>query len=181
MKIYTKTGDTGETGIVSGKRVSKASSQIESYGEVDELNSFIGWAAALVEAGELKGVLIQIQHDLHVVCADLATPVNVPAKIERIQKERVHRLEEMIDRFEKDLEPLKQFILPGGSELSARLHVCRAVTRRAERRAVEYSHQDTINPEILKYLNRLSDLLFVLARWANKNESVDDILWDQER
>ena len=180
MKIYTKTGDDGTTGIFSGKRVSKNSSAIEAYGTVDELNAFIGFCAAVSEDMEISKELMQIQNDLHLVCADLATPLDAKVKIHRLENSRALRLEKSIDRFEKELQPLKQFILAGGSELASRLHLARTIARRAERRVITHAGLEKTNEEVIVYLNRLSDFLFVIARVANHRSKISDIFWNQE-
>lgn len=179
MKIYTKTGDDGTTGLFSGKRVAKNSSYIEAYGTVDEVNSWIGFALVSCQDNEIKTCLLQIQHDLHAVCADLATPLDANAKVERVDLKRADRLEKWIDTFEKELKPLTQFILAGGSELAAKLHIARTVARRAERLAVAHSQMEGISNPALVYLNRLSDFLFVLARVANHRAGQADVLWDK--
>ncbi|MBN8554006.1 MAG: cob(I)yrinic acid a,c-diamide adenosyltransferase [Deltaproteobacteria bacterium] len=179
MKIYTKTGDDGTTGLFSGKRVPKTSSYIGAYGTVDELNSFVGFAAVVSKDSEISKELFQIQNDLHVLCSDLATPLDANAKIHRIESARTSRLENAIDLFEKELQPLKQFILAGGSELSARLHLARTVSRRAEREVLLHAEKEKINAEALIYLNRLSDYLFVLARLANHRAQISDVFWDK--
>lgn len=181
MKIYTKTGDDGTTGLFSGGRVPKNSSYIEAYGSVDELNSWLGLCGAASHDKEISAELLQIQNDLHTVCADLATPLDSKAKVERIKGDRAKRLEKKIDDFETELKPLTQFILAGGSELSARLHVARTVCRRAERRLMDHASKEKLNNEVLIYLNRLSDYLFVIARLANRRGQVEDILWDSKK
>ena len=181
MKIYTRTGDEGETGLFTGRRVLKNSSYLEAYGNVDELNSWIGLCIVSLSDAGLKDRLLQIQHDLHVVCADLATPLDAAAKIDRVQTDRASRLEQWIDEMENDLKPLTQFILAGGSEASARLHIARTVCRRAERGIVAHFHQEKGNSEVVVYVNRLSDYLFVAARWVNAKLSVADVVWDKKR
>lgn len=181
MKIYTKTGDDGSTGLFSGTRVSKDSSYIDAYGTVDELNSWLGFCGAVSRDKEISEELVHIQNDLHVVCADLATPMESKAKIDRVKAERAKRLEGRIDEFEKELKPLTQFILAGGSELGARLHIARTVCRRAERLVVAHASKEKVNHEVVVYLNRLSDYLFVIARLANRRGQVEDILWDPKR
>ena len=183
MKIYTKTGDDGTTGLFSGGRVLKNSSYIEAYGTVDELNSWIGHCQAVCKDKEIATHLDQIQHDLHAVCADLATPIDAKAaaKIERVGEGRAEKLEGWIDSYEKELKPLTQFILAGGSELASRFHIARTVARRAERLAVAHSQLEKINFLTIVYINRLSDLLFVLARVANHRAGVADVTWDKTR
>lgn len=179
MKIYTKTGDDGTTGLFSGKRVSKTSSYIEAYGTVDELNAYIGFAVSACEDPKIKKELLLIQHELHSICADLATPYDLKTKVERFGGTGAERLEKLIDELEKSLEPLRQFILAGGCELAARLHLSRTVARRAERCVIAHGAQEKMNAEIVIYLNRLSDLLFVMARYANKRSQITDVLWNQ--
>ena len=179
-KIYTKTGDSGETALGDGARVPKHSLRVSAYGTSDELNSVVG-VARLHSIGELDTMLLRIQNDLFDLGADLCRP-NIGDDIEveypplRIVNAQVVRLETEIDDMNFDLEPLRSFILPGGSALSAHLHVCRTVARRAERLCVELANIETINLEALKYLNRLSDWFFVAARTYNK-EGKNDVLW----
>ena len=194
VRIYTRTGDAGETGLFGGQRVSKDSIRVEAYGAVDELNASIGAvrsSVSVVATAILKDVddlLNQIQHDLFLLGADLATPQSSPSlaakNIARMNPERIAYLEAQIDRYEAELPPLKQFILPGGTAPAAALHVARTVCRRAERRAITLcgaeADDDPVNPEAVKYLNRLSDLLFVLARAANHRVGVPDTPWNPE-
>lgn len=179
MKIYTKTGDDGTTGLFSGTRVSKSSSYVEAYGSVDELNAFVGFAIAGCKDKEIERELLRIQHDLHALGADLATPLDAKVKIHRVDSSRSERLERFVDKLQTELKPITQFILAGGSELAARLHLCRTVCRRAERAVMRHCEAQSANPEILVYLNRLGDLLFVLARAANYRADVSDVYWDQ--
>ncbi len=179
MKIYTKTGDAGETGLFSGLRVSKSSLHVTAYGEVDELNSCLGVVIAHCGDAALNSDLIRIQHDLHRLCSDLATPINAPKNIDRMTPDRVSFLEQKIDAYESELSPLTQFILPGGSSAAAFLHLARTVCRRAERAVVKLGESTAYNLEALKYLNRLSDFLFVVSRVANKRSGRPDILWDK--
>lgn len=179
-KIYTKTGDAGETALGNGARVAKHSLRVTAYGTTDELNSFVG-VARLEASGELNEALSRIQNDLFDLGADLCRPdMEQDAKAEypplRMIDAQVERLEAEIDRMNKDLEPLRSFILPGGSKLAAHLHVCRTVSRRAERLCVELATMESINEAAVKYLNRLSDWFFVAARTAN-NGGKDDVLW----
>jgi cob(I)alamin adenosyltransferase len=179
MKIYTKTGDDGSTGLIGGKRVSKSDPQIECIGVVDELNAFIGWAAA--GTVELLPSLRMVQGELFVIGAQLAhcgqpSQANLPP----LEDSSVSRLEMEIDAAAAALAPLRNFILPGGSQTSARLHVARAVCRRAERVVVAFSHDRPVPPIILVYLNRLSDWLFVQARMANKKAGMGDVPWGTE-
>ncbi|HEU4387760.1 MAG TPA: cob(I)yrinic acid a,c-diamide adenosyltransferase, partial [Blastocatellia bacterium] len=161
-KVYTRTGDSGDTALVGGTRVSKSHPRVEAYGEVDEANSVIGLARSRLSDHEIDSVLVTIQNDLFTVGGDLASPHSV--EVPRVSEPLVKRLEDLSDKYLEQLEPLKEFILPGGSEAGAAIHVARAVARRAERRVVELAEAESINPEIVIYLNRLSDLLFVLAR-----------------
>jgi cob(I)alamin adenosyltransferase len=179
-KIYTKTGDAGETALGNGSRVAKHAMRVTAYGTVDELNSFLG-VARLETKGELDQALSRIQNDLFDLGADLCRPdMEKDAESEypplRMVNAQVSRLESEIDAMNAMLEPLRSFILPGGSALSAHLHVCRTVARRAERLAVELATMEAINPAAVKYLNRLSDWFFVAARIANNNGR-DDVLW----
>lgn len=186
-KIYTKSGDDGSTGLVSGSRVSKASTRVEAYGTTDEANAAIGVAVAVAEregpggAERLVSVLRSLQHDLFDAGADLATPMaadEAPGAALRITPAQTARLEGLIDEWNEPLEPLTSFVLPGGSETAATLHVARTVTRRAERLAVSLRDQEpgTTSPEVVRYLNRLSDLLFVLGRAVN-HAGPGDVLW----
>ncbi len=189
-RIYTRTGDDGTTGLVTGERVSKADIRVRAYGEVDEANAAIGMAIAHASSSTRLGAhdrrlateLRRIQHDLFDLGADLATPVGEldagPRKPLRIVPEQATRLERLIDEFNERLEPLRSFVLPGGSLLASALHVARTVTRRAERTAVELlvTQAGSTSPHAITYLNRLSDLLFVMARLANDEGRADE-LW----
>ncbi|MEP3843849.1 MAG: cob(I)yrinic acid a,c-diamide adenosyltransferase [Paracoccaceae bacterium] len=179
-KIYTKTGDAGETALGNGVRVAKHSLRVSSYGTSDELNSFVG-VARLVAAPEMDAALSLIQNDLFDLGADLCRPdMAKDAESEypplRMTDAQVERLESEIDAMNENLETLRSFILPGGSALSAQLHVCRTVSRRAERLTVELATVEAINPAAVKYLNRLSDWFFVAARIANDGGK-NDVLW----
>ncbi len=179
-KIYTKTGDKGETGLFGGDRVSKDSTRIEAYGSVDELNSFIGLTIAEVKDEDIKKLLLKIQNELFVVGSNLATPdINKDKKniIPKISEDFFKEAENAIDHFEGKLEPLKHFILPGGSKSSALLNVCRTVCRRAERRVVALNNTVKIDEKIIIFLNRLSDLFFVLARYENQISGNKDVIW----
>ncbi|MFV9507348.1 MAG: cob(I)yrinic acid a,c-diamide adenosyltransferase [Oscillochloridaceae bacterium umkhey_bin13] len=180
MKIYTRTGDAGETGLFGGQRVTKDALRVQAYGTVDECNATLGVArAAGLEAG-LDALLAQIQNQLFVVGADLATPDESP-HIPRIGAEEVAWLEATIDELEAELAPLRQFILPGGTPGAAQLHLARTVCRRAERWVVSLRQEETLNPQVLTYLNRLSDLLFVAARVANARANTPDVPWVSPR
>ncbi|MEQ8762754.1 MAG: cob(I)yrinic acid a,c-diamide adenosyltransferase [Planctomycetota bacterium] len=181
MKIYTKTGDDGDTGLFGGSRVSKANPRVEAYGEVDELNAFVGWAATKIRQPELEEILTVIQSDLFIAGADLATELTAPTKAQsqtmRVAPEQVARLEQWIDRFDAECEPLQTFILPGGSSGGAALHLCRTVSRRAERAIVRLATLEQISPSVAIYFNRLSDLFFVLARWVNRRDGAVEKPW----
>ena len=179
-KIYTKTGDAGETALGNGARVAKHSMRVTAYGTSDELNSVLG-LARLHATGEMDAQLSRIQNDLFDLGADLCVPdMERDADAEypplRMVDEQVTRLEDEIDAMNAKLEPLRSFILPGGSVLSAHLHHCRTVSRRAERLCVELATMEAVNPAAVKYLNRLSDWFFVAARIAN-DEGRADVLW----
>ena len=179
-KIYTKTGDAGETALGNGARVAKHSMRVTAYGTSDELNSFVG-VARLVCEGEMDAALMRIQNDLFDLGADLCRPdMEKDADADypplRMAPAQVERLEREIDAMNAGLDPLRSFILPGGSPLSAHLHVCRTVARRAERLSVELATMEAINPAAVKYLNRLSDWFFVAARVANDGGK-SDVLW----
>ena len=176
MKIYTKTGDEGKTSLFDNSRVWKSDNRIMSYGAVDELNSVLGILGSLDLELEVKKIINSIQNDLFVVGSDLANPDMTNTKI-RTTNEMVEYLEQIIDNFEAELPDLVSFILPGGTLISSILHLSRTVARRAETHVVELSRKEEINKISGIYLNRLSDLLFVLARIANKRKDVDDIVW----
>lgn len=180
-KIYTRTGDGGRTRLVTGETVSKASARVAAYGETDELNAVLGLARLeLSGAPDLDAMLGRIQNDLFDLGADLATPSGPESRADlRIAPAQVARLEAEIDALNADLEPLKSFVLPGGSRASALLHLARTVCRRAERAAsafVEVEDGAGVHAEAVRYLNRLSDLLFVAARWTNDRGRAD-VLW----
>lgn len=179
-KIYTKTGDAGETALGNGARVAKHAMRVNAYGTVDEVNATVGMAR-LHSEGEMDARLAMIQNDLFDLGADMCTP-NMEKDAEReypplrMVEDQVSRLEAEIDAMNADLAPLRSFILPGGSALAAHLHLCRTVARRAERLAVELATMESVNPQSVKYLNRLSDWFFVAGRIAN-NGGKDDVLW----
>tara|TARA_R110002124_G_scaffold194919_1_gene361950 strand:- start:5566 stop:6111 length:546 start_codon:yes stop_codon:yes gene_type:complete len=177
MKIYTKKGDNGETSLFGGQRVSKNSKRIEAYGTVDELNSVLGIAISHGLNEKSKELLDAIQIQLFVLGSDLATPPSKKIKINRIGETEITFLENAIDELEKALDPLTSFILPGGSPAGATLHVGRTVCRRAERLAVDCAQTDEISESAIKYLNRLSDFLFVLARFENKKSGNEETKW----
>ena len=184
MKIYTRTGDDGTTGLFGGGRVSKTHPRITAYGTVDEANSTLGLALSLAvdhpDSERLQSVIGRIQAELFTLGADLATPEDSRAKVPRITADQVALLEKDIDALEQDLPPLKQFILPGGLPAAAALHVARTVCRRAERLVVEASESEEISPFAAVYLNRLSDLLFVMARWTNRHDPARENTWSAE-
>ncbi len=181
MKIYTKTGDAGETGLWGGLRIAKDAARVHAYGTVDECNAAIGVARASSVELRLDAILAHIQDQLFIVGADLATP-GVAANIPRIGAAEIAFLEESIDMLEEQLEPLKQFILPGGTLAAAQLHLARTVCRRAERCVVSLARQEqTLSEQVGVYLNRLSDCLFVLARAANARAGVADVPWKSPR
>lgn len=175
-RVYTRTGDKGETGLFSGERVPKNSRRVEAYGAVDELSSWIGYARSLVEDKDVDDLLGKVQQDLFLVCADLATrpEKEKPQKAAQVTDAMVKHLEEAIDRFDAELPTLSTFIVPSGTKAAAALHVARAVARRAERRTVTLAQQEELNPQVVAYLNRLSSLLFVLARIVNKRSGVEE-------
>lgn len=181
MKIYTKTGDQGETGLFGGGRVPKDDPRVEAYGTVDELNAALGLTLVDLPEEDVRSLLIEVQRRLFDIGADLATPLERDASrampVPRVKPDQIALLEQAIDRFETELPPLTQFILPGGSIAGARLHLARCICRRAERRVVSLARVQSINPEILTYLNRLSDLLFVLARVMNHRQHEPEIPW----
>lgn len=178
MKIYTKTGDQGSTGLFGGKRVSKNSPRISAYGEVDELNAVIGLALAETKHEPLRKTLREVQEVLFVLGAELASPKE-DAKVPVVTAAHVESLERQIDVIQEGLAELKHFILPGGSKTSACLHLARTVCRRAERSTVSLSQlpEESVDRWVLIYLNRLSDFLFVLARLANQLEKIEDVAW----
>jgi cob(I)alamin adenosyltransferase len=180
MKIYTKTGDEGSTGLLGGVRISKSAPRIEAYGTVDELNSFIGLTITEAKDPDVKSLLEDIQNQLFSVGAELASPdpeksrkLNLP----EVTSEFYIEIEIAIDHIEEKLEELNNFILPGGSKSAALLHVCRTICRRAERKVVELKKETNSCENILIYLNRLSDLFFVLARYENLVSGIPDTKW----
>lgn len=180
MKIYTRTGDKGETGLFGGERVSKSNLRLNAYGSIDELNSFLGLAITEVTSNEIKDVLTDLQNKLFVLGADLAAPEtekNKKLKITRLPESYIKDTEQAIDKFDAGLDELKNFILPGGSKGSALLHVCRTISRRAEREVVALKNAEHIGENIIIFLNRLSDLFFVLSRFENKYSNIPDTKW----
>jgi cob(I)alamin adenosyltransferase len=175
-KIYTRGGDTGETSLGDGTRVSKLDERIAAYGTVDELNSALGLVVAGDCPNDICDVLVRVQNELFDLGADLSVPLEHKGRL-RTTQEQVDALETDCDRFNADLPALKSFVLPGGSEAAARLHVARTVCRRAERESLAASGAHALNPLTLVYLNRLSDLLFILARAANATGGQEEPLW----
>ncbi len=177
-RIYTKTGDHGDTGLGDGSRVPKDHPRVTAYGGIDELNALLGVYLTQVQTdNELADLVRGIQNDLFDVGADLCVPITDGDKALRVRAEQAERLEKVIDRYNERLQPLKSFVLPGGTTAAAWCHLARTVCRRAERDVVTLSHAQKINPQVIVYLNRLSDLLFVLARVCN-NDGKDDVLWE---
>lgn len=184
-KIYTKGGDKGETGLVGGKRISKGALRIQAYGDVDELNAVLGVAASFLgpDQREILDLFAEIQEKLFVVGADLATPPDYHGNrfVPRIAEEDVRKLENRIDYYDAQLPKLENFILPSGSSPGSLLHLARTVCRRAERETVRLSKEEQVGEEVVKYLNRLSDLLFVLARAVNQRMKAPEIPWLPEK
>ena len=187
-KVYTRTGDNGTTALVGGKRVAKDSPRIDAYGTIDELNSIVGLARVFNEesrdAGEahqfLDQVLCRIQDELFDIGSELATPPESFAEgMYRVGADEIKRLEKLMDKCQEDLEPLKSFVLPGGGRIGAYLHQCRTVCRRAEREILHLSRSAEVNPTLIKYINRLSDLFFVLSRWISRQTGEPEYLWQR--
>src|SRR6202011_1196509 len=180
-RIYTKTGDKGETHLAGGQRVAKDSLRIECYGTVDELSAFVGMACVSAEEHipELAAIVRRVQHELFNLGSILATlPKDVHPKQARITGAEIEQLEKEIDRMNADLAPLRSFVLPGGSRLNTELHACRTICRRAERIAVRLAREEDLPPEIIQYFDRLSDAFFVWSRWANHKLGVPEVLWE---
>ena len=183
MKIYTRTGDAGDTGLFGGGRVQKNHPRVEAYGDVDELNASIGFARSIEQMPRVDEVLVPIQRDLFAIGALLATPdrekMRQHLEKARVDDDRISQLERAIDDGDRELEPLKSFIVPGGTPKAAALHVARTVCRRAERRVVSLGESgiDEIPQVVIIYLNRLSDLLFTLARVANRRAGAGEVTW----
>lgn len=177
MKIYTRAGDAGETGLYGGQRVPKDATRVKAYGSVDELNAALGVALAQTEDAEARDILARIQGELFEVGADLATPSERGDAVPRLHADATARLEAEMDRFDTELTPLRHFILPGGSPGGAALHLARAVCRRAERHVVTLAFSEDVSPEVRRYLNRLSDHLFTLARLVNQRAGSAETEW----
>ncbi len=176
MKIYTKTGDDGTTGVQGGKRISKSNLRIKAYGTIDELNATIGLVLSKKFDDDIENLLRNIQNDLFVAGSDLSNP-DLSNMKNRITKEMVVNIEKNIDRLENELPPITNFILPGGHEVASLIHIARTIARRAETIVISLNEKETINDECKKFLNRLSDLLFVIARTVNKKNGFNDIIW----
>ena len=179
-RIYTRTGDRGDTGLFGGGRVRKDDPRVEAYGTVDELNALVGLAAAVADDAQIKGWLGAIQSELFVLGAELATPdpARVKKQIVPLDESTIARWESVIDEIAAELPPLQHFVLPGGHPAAAHLHVARTVCRRAERRLLTLARTANVRPECVAYLNRLSDLLFMLARLVNHRESTAEPIWE---
>jgi len=177
MKLYTKTGDDGTTSLFGGQRVDKDHLRVEAYGTVDELNSIVGVARAACDFDDLNEILTSIQNRLFELGADLATPGEGDDLVPRIGETQITELEQWIDRCSEATPELKSFVLPGGAELAARLHQARTVSRRAERVCLKLHREESIGQPVMVYLNRLSDLLFAMARRANHLTGVADVPW----
>ncbi|MDQ3228640.1 MAG: cob(I)yrinic acid a,c-diamide adenosyltransferase [Pseudomonadota bacterium] len=175
-KIYTKTGDDGTTGLGDGSRVAKDSARVCAYGTVDEANSAIGLVLASDIADDVRALLTTVQHQMFDLGGELCIPGHAA-----IEDTDIAALEQHLDRYNEALPPLKDFILPGGGEAAARCHVARTIVRRAERETVTLSHHDSVRPEAIRYLNRLSDLLFVLSRVLARASGHGEVLWNHER
>ncbi|MGD8319128.1 MAG: cob(I)yrinic acid a,c-diamide adenosyltransferase [Gemmatimonadota bacterium] len=185
MKIYTRTGDEGETGLFGGGRVPKDHPRVDAYGTVDELNACLGWAVSVLDEGETAERLRQVQHDLFAIGARLATaPVprgrTAPRGVPELPAERVEAMERWMDEADALLPELRAFVLPGGTPGAAALHLSRTVCRRAERAVVRLGSVETVEPGVTVYLNRLSDLLFTLARLENHRAGTGDVEWRKE-
>ncbi|WP_345785229.1 cob(I)yrinic acid a,c-diamide adenosyltransferase [Roseisolibacter sp. H3M3-2] len=181
MKIYTRTGDQGGTALFGGGRVPKDDPRVEAYGDVDELNASLGLARSIELMPRIDEVLVPVQRDLFAIGALLATPDHDKMREQltkaRIDAERIAELEHAIDDCDRELEPLRSFIIPGGTPKAAALHVARTVCRRAERRVVSLAHDVALPELVVQYLNRLSDLLFMLARVANRRAGAGEVTW----
>ncbi|MBI4810211.1 MAG: cob(I)yrinic acid a,c-diamide adenosyltransferase [Ignavibacteriales bacterium] len=180
MKIYTKTGDKGETSLLGGRRVPKDSLRIEAYGTVDELNTVLGICRSINIVKKIDTIIEDIQNDLFQFGTELASPTEYKSNSAFLSSS-ISRLEKSIDEIEPKLEPLKNFILPGGNKTASMLHFARTVCRRTERFVVRLSHEETVHKNSIVYLNRLSDLLFILARWTNTISNTSEQKWIQYR
>ena len=185
MKIYTRSGDQGETGLFGGGRVPKSHLRVEAYGVVDELNSALGVAAAFVVDGEISSRIAGIQQDLFSLGSSLATPGaedgSARPTIPPLPLSRIQEMESCIDDATEETPPLKNFILPGGGQGAASLHLARTICRRAERATVRLGQEESVAPEVVQYLNRLSDLLFAYARLENFRAGISDVVWQKDQ
>jgi cob(I)alamin adenosyltransferase len=182
MKIYTKTGDDGTSGLFGGQRVKKTDKRLEAYGTVDELNSFLGLTVCHIQSAEIKNTLQRIQNIMFNIGAKLATPNEHTSKLkdlEQITEDDVKYLENRIDEFEVKLKPINNFIIPGGTVGAGYLHVARSICRRCERRIIAIDLKENINEIFIRYFNRLSDYLFVAARYENMISRVEDVIWNK--
>lgn len=179
MKIYTKTGDAGKTSLIGGQREMKNHPRLNAYGTIDELNSFLGLLRSKTEDEEIKNLIFDIQNTLFSVGANLATDTKTTKLMDfaKISEKKISEIEETIDKIQEKLPEIKNFIIYGEDELSALCHVCRAIARRAEREIITVNQEVTIDSNILTYVNRLSDLLFVLARYYTHKNKKEDFLW----
>ena len=182
-KIYTKTGDNGETSLIGGKRIKKNNIRLHAYGEIDELNSLLGVCISHTKEQEIKEILQNIQHDLFTIGTELATPSEAKTIIEKItliSEKDITKIEKWIDQYDKKIPPLNNFILPGGTIQAAHCHQARTVCRRVERTSIHLHEQEPINPQLIKYLNRLSDLLFTIARYLNHHNNHPETTWKKK-
>lgn len=182
-KIYTRTGDSGQTSLIGGRRVSKDNQRVVAYGSLDELNAALGLAESFIKKKEETKILQQIQNDLFKIGAELANPQKLgkaTGKVFTLNKSKVMYLEKIIDQYDSKLKPLSNFILPGGTSAASALHLARGVSRRAERAVVRLSRKEAVSPNVSSYLNRLSDLLFILARFINKGGKAKELLWKKD-
>ena len=184
MKIYTRTGDSGETGLINGNRIKKSDFRIIAYGSVDELNSYLGLTISLLSGkkelfSDIVDIFISIQNELFIMGSDLANPeFNENNKQEfRINENMITKLEDIIDKYELELPSINFFILPGGSVESSYMHIARSISRRVETNIVRLSLEQIVNPLVIKYMNRLSDLLFTIARLTNNRLNINDVAW----
>lgn len=180
MKIYTRAGDKGKTSLISGKKVSKTHVRLKAYGLIDELNCFLGFALTFLKDKSLKKEIFKIQNDLFEIGAKLANS-SKDKELDKYLEKRTEKFEESIDNLSGKLPKLSHFILPGGSKAAGSLHVCRTICRKAERATVELSEKEKVDEKTIMYLNRLSDLLFTMARFVNKLEKKKEIIWTKEK
>ncbi len=179
MKVYNRSGDIIHTSLYGGEMISKDSLIVDAYGTIDELNTFVGMARVRTEYDDIKAVLKDVQDALFAIGGDLATPLDKEPLVPRITKDKIAELENIIEKYDRELQPISRFVIPGGSIESAMLQVARAVARRAERRLIMVKKERQINEVIPMYANRLSDMLFTLARVMNKRKGIADELWER--